>query len=473
MEALLYNLDIERAVLSSIFFNPRIYEDVAGVLEPKDFFYSFYREIFQTMEELFQEDLPIAEEFVKDRLISKGKFKEDEFLEILATNPLKSTLEAYLKELKEKSTRRELVNLTSTIREMSAKEGEVLKIIDEIQSQIYRIATQTSSREFKDSKQVVKDTIQHLLRLKERKNRILIGLDTGFEELNIKTAGFNYGDLIIIAARPSMGKTAFSLNIAQAALDKGKGVVIFSLEMPAEQLMLRMMSAKASIPLQNLRTGNLEDPQWAEISRLSDYYSKKKLFIDDDGSINVHQLRAKLRKLKAQHPEIELAIVDYLQLMAGSTTKERHLEIGEISRNLKMLARELNIPIIALSQLNRSLESRINKRPLLSDLRESGAIEQDADVILFIYRDDVYKLKEEKEKFEKDKSKGELNNKPPIEEKKVEKAEIIIGKQRNGPTGVVNLYFHKEYVKFSPQESETIREDLAVDTKIEVHSYSS
>lgn len=467
MEAHLYNLNIERAVLSSIIFDPSIFEEVAAKLKKTDFYHPFHQNLFAAMQELAYEDQPIDEEFLKERLERKNQFDETAFLEILAANPLSNTA-SYVKEIKEKALKRELVHLTTEIKKVTIEQDlPVVDVIDEIQSKLYKITTETSSQDFKDSVDVMQATLKHLLKMKEKGNSILIGLDTGFSELNLKTAGFSPGDLIVIAARPSMGKTAFALNIAQAALDRNKGVVIFSLEMPAEQLMLRMLSAKASIPLQRLRVANLNDIEWNEISRLSSQYEQKKLFIDDEGSLNVHQLRAKLRKLKSQHPEIELAIIDYLQLMSGSGTKDRHLEISEISRSLKLLARELDIPIIALSQLNRSLESRVDKRPMLSDLRESGAIEQDADVILFVYRDDVYKIKEAKQKMKEAQAKGELLN-IKIEEKRVEEAEIIIGKQRNGPTGVVKLWFHKDYVKFAEEAAETIREYEAKETNIDI-----
>ncbi|BAF69452.1 replicative DNA helicase [Nitratiruptor sp. SB155-2] len=468
MEAHLYNLNIERSVLSSILFDPAIFEDVAARLTPNDFYHPFHKNLFAAMEELAREDQPIDEEFLKEKLELKKQFDEAAFLEVLAANPLSANVSAYVEEIKEKAVKRDLVHLTTEIKKITVEQDlPVEDVIDEIQSKLYKITTQTSSQDFKDSTQVMKDTLQHLLKMKERGNSILIGLDTGFHELNLKTAGFSPGDLIIIAARPSMGKTAFSLNIAQSVLDQNKGVVFFSLEMPAEQLMLRMLSAKAAIPLQRLRVGNLNDIEWSEISRLSDYYDKRKLFIDDEGNLNVHQLRAKLRKLKSQHPEIELAVIDYLQLMSGSSNKDRHLEISEISRSLKMLARELDIPIIALSQLNRSLESRNDKRPMLSDLRESGAIEQDADVILFVYRDDVYKLKEAKEKAKEAAKEGKQVD-VNFEEKRVEEAEIIIGKQRNGPTGVVKLYFHKEYVKFAEEAAETVREYEMKESNIEI-----
>lgn len=469
MEAHLYNLNIERAVLNSIIYDPEgVYEEVAAQLQPSDFYHPFHQNLFAVIEELHLEGEPIDVEFIKEKLEAKKQFDEAMFLEVLAANPISNTA-AYVKEIKEKAIKRALVHLTTEIKKVTIEQDlPVEDVIDQVQSKLYHITSETSTQEFKDARQAMQETLEHLQMMKARGNSILTGLDTGFHELNLKTAGFNPGDLIIIAARPSMGKTAFSLNLAQAVLDQGKGVAIFSLEMPAQQLMQRMLSAKGSIPLQRLRVGNLSDLEWSEVARLADEYANKKLFIDDNGSINVHQLRAKLRKLKSQHPEVELAIIDYLQLMTGSGTKDRHLEISEISRSLKLLARELQIPIIALSQLNRSLESRPDKRPMLSDLRESGAIEQDADVILFVYRDDVYKLKELKQKQKEAAEKGIKLDMPEFQEKKVEEAEIIIGKQRNGPTGVVRLFFHKDYVKFAEEATEISREYEMKETQIDV-----
>jgi replicative DNA helicase len=260
--------------------------------------------------------------------------------------------------------------------------------------------------------------------------------------------------------------TAFVLNIASKILDHNKGVAFFSLEMPAEQLMLRLMSAKASIALQDLRVGNLSDEQWSSLSKTADHFSRSKLFVDDDGNLTITALRSKLRKLKERHPEISCAIIDYLQLMSGSGGKDRHQEVSEISRGLKLLARELNIPIIALSQLNRSLESRNDKRPMLSDIRESGSIEQDADIILFVYRDDVYRRKEEMEK-EKAASKDGKQYKSDFIERPEEEAEVIVGKNRNGPTGHVKLVFHKRFTRFENAGSVPI-EIIYQETKIDM-----
>ena len=243
--------------------------------------------------------------------------------------------------------------------------------------------------------------------------------------------------------------TALVLNMALKAIERNEGVAFFSLEMPAEQLMIRMLSAKTSIPLQALRVGNLKDDEWSRLSSAVDDMSRRKFFVDDGGYATIHHVRSKLRKLKSQHPEISMAIIDYLQLMSGESRSHagRQQEISEISRGLKQLARELEIPIIALSQLNRSLESRENKRPMLSDLRESGAIEQDADIILFVYRDDVYREAKEKEKEMKAKAEGK-EYVSTYRRKEEEETELIIGKQRNGPTGTVDLLFQKRFTRF-------------------------
>ena len=248
--------------------------------------------------------------------------------------------------------------------------------------------------------------------------------------------------------------TALVLNMALKNVERGKGVILFSLEMPAEQLMLRMLSAKTSIPLQNLRKGDLDDSQWSNLSSAFDDLNTKKLFVDDGGSININQLRARVRKLAQNEANnIKLVIIDYLQLMQGTGNKDRHQEVSDISRGLKMLAREMKIPIIALSQLNRGVESRPDKRPMLSDLRESGAIEQDADIIMFVYRDDVYKERDEARKEKEAKDKGE-DYKSKYINKPVEEAEIIIGKQRNGPIGTVKLDFQKALTRFVDKEDD-------------------
>ena len=443
----LYNLDIERGILSAILLDGKIYEDVASILKPKDFYLPFHQYVFETMEELYKKDLPIDEIFLKEELKKKGKYDDELFLEIVGTAAVEA-VEAYAREIKDLATKRELIHLSNEIKKTVLEEDKrAIEEVEEIQSKLFSIATSNLAGDFKNSSVIISDTLEFIKKQAAKKNKIVTGLDTGFVELNRKTSGFGEGDLIIIAARPSMGKTAFALNIALNVLKQDKGVAIFSLEMPAEQLMLRIMSAACKIPLQDIRRGNLNDKEWSRLSAVTDELLNKPLFVDDEGNINIHTIRAKLRKLKAQNPELSLAVIDYLQLIS-SDQRERHLAIAEISRSLKLLARELQIPIIALSQLNRALEARPNKRPMLSDLRESGAIEQDADIIMFIYRDDVYKAMEAKQKQKEALEKGKAVQ-VDFKEKEVEDAEIIIGKQRNGPTGTVEMLFHKNYTLFT------------------------
>jgi replicative DNA helicase len=447
----IYSINIERAVLSSILFNPDEIEDVLGILKPKDFYLPAHQKIFAVMEKLHHDDMPIDEEFIRKRVNSKD-VDDDILIEILSANPITNTL-AYTKEIKDGSVKRELATLATTIKKVAIEDDiPATEAVDTVQNALYKITTDSASSELKDIHIITDDTLSYIKRMKELGGKHLIGETTGFYELDKKTTGFNDGDLIIIAARPAMGKTALVLNMALKNVEANKGVIFFSLEMPAEQLMLRMLAAKTSIPLQNLRKGDLNDEQWSNLSAAFEDLNKKRLFVDDGGSVNINQLRARVRKL-AQNKEnnISLVIIDYLQLMQGTGNKDRHQEVSDISRGLKMLAREMKIPIIALSQLNRGLENRPDKRPMLSDLRESGSIEQDADIIMFVYRDDVYKERDEARKEKEAKDKGD-EYKSSFINKPVEEAEVIIGKQRNGPIGTVKLDFHKALTKFVDKE---------------------
>ncbi|MGJ0456529.1 replicative DNA helicase [Aliarcobacter cryaerophilus] len=449
----IYSINIERAVLSSIFFNPEELEDILGVLKPKDFYLPAHKAIFEAIVKLHSEDMPIDEDFVRNR-VDKKEVNDNVLLEILSANPITNTA-AYVKEIKDASVKRELATLATTIKKVAIEDDiSANEALDTIQGELYKISTNSATSELKDMQTVTSDTLAYIEKMKKLGNKYLIGQTTGFEALDKKTTGFNEGDLVIIAARPAMGKTALVLNMALKNVERGKGVIFFSLEMPAEQLMLRMLAAKTSIPLQNLRKGDMDDKEWSNLSAAFDDLNSKKLFVDDGGSININQLRARVRKLaQIQENNISLVIIDYLQLMQGLGNKDRHQEVSDISRGLKMLARELKIPIVALSQLNRGLESRPDKRPMLSDLRESGAIEQDADIIMFVYRDDVYKERDEARKEKEAKDKGE-DYKSKFIDKPVEEAEIIIGKQRNGPIGTVKLDFHKALTKFIDKANE-------------------
>lgn len=444
----MYNLNIERAVLSAVIFDPEILEDIAAKLKPHDFYLPFHQHLFQAMENLFIEEKPVDEEFLRKKLHAAGKYDEVAMIDILSSNPITNT-KAYLEEIKAKANKRSLVTLATEIKKVTIEDNlEATDVMNLVEKKLYEITQESMSNDFRDSAGITLSMMDDINRMKELGNSKLIGVDTGFRNLNDKTSGFGKGDLVIIAARPAMGKTALVLNMTLKAIERGEGVAFFSLEMPAEQLMLRILSAKTSIPLQALRVGDLRDEQWSQLSSAVSEVSRQKLFVDDGGYATIHHVRSKLRKLKAQNPEITIAFIDYLQLMSGDGGREgRQQEISEISRGLKQLARELEMPIVALSQLNRGVESRDNKRPMLSDLRESGAIEQDADIILFVYRDDVYREAIEKEREMRLKSEGkeyksEFRNKPE------EDTELIIGKQRNGPTGTVELIFQKRYTRF-------------------------
>lgn len=477
-----YNINIERAVLSSILFSPEIIEDVLGVLKPTDFYLPAHQKIFATMQLLHTQDLPIDEEFIRtkikqDKSSIEKNFDDSILIEILSANPISNTA-AYIEQIKDGAVKRELASLANSIKKVAIEdELPSSEALDFVQNELYKISVNSASSELKDMTVITNETINYIKRMKEMGNKFLTGETTGFEDLDRRTTGFNGGDLVIVAARPAMGKTAFTLNMALKNVELGKGVIIFSLEMPSEQLMLRLLSAKTSISLQNLRKGDLDDMQWSRLTSALEDLRSKKLFVDDGGSVNINQLRARVRKL-ASNPDnkISMVIIDYLQLMTGSGAgKDRHLEVSEISRGLKMLARELKIPVVALSQLNRGLENRPDKRPMLSDLRESGAIEQDADIIMFVYRDDVYKEREEARKEKEAKDKGQ-EYKSAFVNKPEEEAEIIIGKQRNGPIGTVKLIFQKNYTRFvnagtrdaTPIETVFETMDSGHDTKIDM-----
>jgi len=463
----LYNLAFERSILSSIVFEPGQFDELSTTLKKDDFYLPAHQDIFQSMITLLQRDEPIDEEFIKKELIKIKKFDEQVMLEILSANPISNT-KAYVNEIKDKSLKRHLISLTTEIKRVTLEEQlSSTEVVDIVEKKLYEITQDNQTSDFKDSPKMTYDTMEYIKEMKARGNSVLVGVDTGYHELNKMTTGFGKGDLVIIAARPAMGKTSFILNTVNSLIVQGKGVAFFSLEMPAEQLMLRLLSIQTSIPLQKLRVGDMNDDQWSSLNGAIDKMNSAKLFVDDQGSININQLRSKLRKLKNQHPEIEIAVIDYLQIMSGVGTQDRHLQVSEMSRGLKMLARELNMPIVALSQLNRGLEARNDKRPMRSDIRESGSIEQDADIILFVYRDDVYLYKEEKEREKAAKADGKEFTSTYVE-KEEEDAEIIIGKQRNGPTGHVKLIFQKKLTRFVDAPSfargvETVYEN--VDTR--------
>ncbi len=447
----IYSLNIERAVLSSILFDHDVIEDVLGVLKPADFYLPAHQKVFEAMEALNHADMPIDEDFIRKR-VDNNEVSDSILIEILSANPISNTM-AYVKEIKDGAVKRELVSLATSIKKLTLEDNiTALEAVDKVQNELYLITSDSSSSELKDMATIIESTREHIRKMQERGVSYLTGQTTGFYALDKKTTGFNPGDLVIIAARPAMGKTAIVLNTALQNLEKGDGVIFFSLEMPETQLMTRLLSAKTGVPLQNVRKGELDPQQAQQIETAFQDLSNKKLFVDDNGSLNINQLRARARKIaQIEDNNIKIIIIDYLQLMSGTGGQDRRLTVDEISRGLKLLARELGVPIVALSQLNRGLEGRPDKRPMLSDIRESGAIEQDADIIMFVYRDDIYKERDEQRKEKEAADKGETYKSAFIN-KAVEEAEIIIGKQRNGSIGTIKLDFHKELTKFVDKE---------------------
>ena len=352
--------------------------------------------------------------------------------------PTAANIAYYAKIVKEKSIARRLINASTDIITQGYDERtDLTELLDRAQRVVLEISENQMKRAFYEIKALLKDTFKSLEELSERQNHIT-GVESGFADLDKMTAGFQRGDLIIIAGRPSMGKTAFALNIAQYAAihaEKPVSVAVFSLEMSKEQLAMRLLCSESRIDASRMRTGNLADGDWSKLTKGAESLSSGKIFIDDTPAITSTEMRAKVRRLKAEHG-VGMVVVDYLQLMRGGDRIEsRQQEISEISRSLKALAKELSIPVVALSQLNRSLESRTDKRPMMSDLRESGAIEQDADVIAFVYREAVYC--EDCRKRDNSCTLGHERD-----------AEVIIGKQRNGPIGTVQMIFCGEYTKF-------------------------
>jgi replicative DNA helicase len=437
-----HNLDAERSLLGGILLDSQAFADVLEHLKPEDFYRDAHRKVFEAMCELFGKSQPIDRITVKDQLTSLGAFEAvggDEFVDLLdKIVPTAANLAYYAKIIHEKALARRLIEAASAIAQLGYEQhGDVGDFADECERRIFAVTEQRTTQSFVHLKPVIAATFKTIQSLYERQEEIT-GIPTGFADLDRITSGFQPGDLVILAARPSMGKTGCALNVATHVgcraqfQQKACGVGIFSLEMPKEQLVMRMLSSEARVDSQRIRTGKLIESDWAKLAQAAGVLADANIHIDDSPGVSALELRAKCRRLFARYENtdqpIRLIIVDYLQLMRGNERIDnREQQIAEISRSLKALAKELAIPILALSQLNRSLEKRPDKRPMMSDLRESGSLEQDADTILFIYREEVYEK-------EKEDAKG--------------KAEIIIGKQRNGPIGTAELAFIHEHTRF-------------------------
>ncbi|WP_104695736.1 replicative DNA helicase [Helicobacter salomonis] len=462
-------LEMERSVLVAILEGKR-YEEMASVLKPLDFLYPAHRLFFELCTQLHQQNLPICPSAILKQL-SKDQDKES-LMQVMASTPI-AYLEPYVEAIKQASTRRALLKISLDVREQCMTERPSPQILDMLERELYALSMQNVRGGFRNVKEVALNTLQMIEEAKLRGNSQMLGLDTGFFELNRKTAGFQKGDLIVVGARPSMGKTSFVLNIAQTTLNHNQGVAFFSMEMSAEQLMLRLLAGATNIHLHDLKFGRLNDQQWEELTQCVQNMQTKLLFIDDTSMLTLEHVRSKLRQMKTDQPEIAIAILDYLQLMSSNRTElARHAQIAEISRGLKILARELEIPIVALSQLNRSLESREDKRPILSDLKESGAIEQDADQVLFLYRDEVYKHYAQKNLLAKLRKEGKDEEVKKLEaqfnaqkqenfrqNQGVEDAEIILAKNRNGDIGTIKVAFNGAYTRFEDRIDAPQREE--------------
>jgi replicative DNA helicase len=428
------SIDAEMSILGGILLENEAINRVLDILVPDDFYRESHRKIIRAMIELNEHREPCDLITLTTILKKRGELEDVGGGAYLATLvdfvPTAANIAYYGRIVKEKAIARNLIRAaTEIVTDGYDEQSEIEELLDKAQKTIFEISENRVKTPYYQLNAILKDTIKYIGDLYEKKEHTT-GVPTGFLDLDDKTAGFQRSDLIIIAGRPSMGKTAFALNIAQYAsvyAEPRYPVAIFSLEMSKEQLVTRLLCSESRVDASRLRTGHLLDGEWDKIMRGAEKLFEARLFIDDTPAISVLELRAKARRLKAEH-DIGMIVVDYLQLMRGSGSPEsRQQEISEISRSLKALAKELSVPVVALSQLNRGLESRTDKRPMMSDLRESGAIEQDADVIMFVYRDEVY-----------NKDNPEVRG----------KAEIIIGKQRNGPIGTVNLTFLGEFTRF-------------------------
>ena len=427
-----HNIEAEQSVIGAIFLEPDAFSTASEILMPEDFYWASHQRIFSAMMHLSDRGEPIDVVTVTAYLNDRKQLEEVggvSYLTQLAESvPTAANIEYYSKIVEEKALLRRLIRAaTDIVTAGFEREDEVEDVLNEAEKSILEVSNRKNSQGFKNIKDVLMDVYDNIEKLHEQQGDVT-GIPTGYRELDRITSGFQKNDLIIIAARPSVGKTAFALNVAQnVAVKTNNNVAIFSLEMGADQLVQRMLCAEGNIDSHRLRSGQLEPEDWGKLTMAMGSLSNAGIFIDDSPGIRVSEIRSKCRRLKQEHG-LGMIMIDYLQLIQGSgnSKENRQQEVSEISRSLKGLARELEVPLIALSQLSRGVESRQDKRPMMSDLRESGSIEQDADIVGFLYRDDYYDSESEKQNI----------------------IEIIIAKQRNGPTGTVELAFVKEYNKF-------------------------
>ena len=426
-----HSIEAEQSVIGSMIMDREAIIVASEIISGDDFYSRQYGILFETMVELNDEGKPVDLVTLQDRLKEKDVPPEVSSLEfvrdLITAVPTSANIKYYANIVAEKSTLRKLIKLNEEIANTCYVGKESLEVIlEDTEKRVFDLVQRRNTEDFVPIRQIVMNAMDRIERASHNKGNVT-GIATGFIDLDYRTAGMQPSDLILVAARPSMGKTAFVLNIAEyVAFKQNQTVAIFSLEMSKEQLVNRLFSMESKVDSQHLRTGNLTDEEWEKLIESAGVIGKSNLIIDDTPGISISELRSKCRKYKLEHG-LEMIIIDYLQLMTGSgRTDSRQQEISDISRSLKALARELNVPVIALSQLSRAVEQRPDHRPMLSDLRESGAIEQDADVVMFIYRDDYYNKDTEKKNI----------------------AEIIIAKQRNGPIGTIELVWLPDFTKF-------------------------
>ncbi|MBS6603811.1 MAG: replicative DNA helicase [Brachyspira sp.] len=434
------NVEAEEAVLGAILVNPRVITKVVETLKPESFYKPAHRYIYEAMLELFNQNEKIDIISVSDVLSYNQKLDAvggRSFINDLSFNAITtSNVEYYAKIIQEKSIKRALINAGSEIVTFGYDMNPIDESLDSAEKLIFDIASRKSTSDLVHVKDLVLNTYEKIEYRYNHKDELL-GVPTGFFDLDVVLNGLQKSDLIILAARPAMGKTAFALNIAQNVAIKAKvPVAIFSLEMSKDQLVQRMLCSEAEIDSQRMKTGNMQSKDWEKLADAMNAFAQAPVYIDDTSGCTITDIRAKCRRLKMEEKNLGLILIDYLQLMEGSGREDRMQQISAISRGLKILAKELDVPVIALSQLSRAVESRTDKRPMLSDLRESGSIEQDADIVMFIYRDEYYRKAEDGEEEEaiKAASKGE--------------SEIIVAKHRNGGLATVKLLFQGNITKF-------------------------
>lgn len=430
------SLEAEQSVVGSMIMDKDAIVTAMEQLLKEDFYYQQYGILFEAMVELYSEGQPVDLVTLQNKLKEKDVPREVSSLEfvgeLVRAVPTSANIKYYCNIVKDNAVKRKLIRITEDIEnECYAGKESLESVLDKTEHDVFALLSSRTSGDFVPIRQVVMNALERIEKASKQSGSVT-GISTGFTDLDYRTAGLQPSDLILIAARPSMGKTAFALNIAQyVAFHEHKACAFFALEMSKEQLVNRLFSLEARVDAQLLRTGNLGEEDWASLVESAGVIGDSKLIIDDTPGISISELRSKCRKYKLEHG-LDMIMIDYLQLMSGSgrNTDSRQQEISDISRSLKSLARELNVPVVAMAQLSRAVEQRPDHRPMLSDLRESGAIEQDADVVMFIYRDDYYNKDTELKGI----------------------SEIIIAKQRNGPIGTVNLAWLPQYTKFANLE---------------------